>query len=95
MPPDTATGGVGRSASHQQRREQRMARVDGLPPDIRALVHDYGLNVVQAHLDIGVTKAKHIRHLVETVINEFSPTRGSTSYQGAYRAKGMSETTVR
>ena len=33
-------------------------------------------------MDVGVEKPKHIRHVVETVLNEFSPTRGSFSAQG-------------
>lgn len=64
------------------KRRQRMDRVDALPADVRDLVHDYGLNVVQAMLDSGVTKPRNMRHIVETVLNEFSPTRGASSYQG-------------
>ena len=66
-----------------QRRAQRMAAIDDMHPDLRALVHQYGLNTVRAFVDIGVTKPKHIRHLVETVLDENSPTRGSFSSQGA------------
>ena len=65
-----------------KRRRDRMSKIDGLPPDMRALVHEYGFNVVQAFLDLGVTKSRHIRHLVETVLDAFSPTRGSSSAQG-------------
>lgn len=66
----------------QSRRMARMASVDALPPEIRALIHQYGLMVVDAFLRIGITKPNHIRHLVETVLDEFSPTRGSSSIQG-------------
>ena len=66
----------------QARRAKRMARVDSYPPEIRELIHDYGLSVVQAFLDCGVREQRHIRHLVEVVLNEFSPTRGSFSSQG-------------
>jgi len=59
-----------------------MKAIDSLPPDIRALVHEYGYTIVKTCLDLKITKAKHIRHLVETVLNEFSPTRGAYSIQG-------------
>lgn len=65
-----------------RRRLKRMREIDALPKDIRELVHDYGWNVVKSHLDLKITKARHIRHLVETTLNEFSPTRGSYSSQG-------------
>jgi hypothetical protein len=45
-------------------------------------VHEYGFNVVNALIDVKVTKPKHIRHVVELILNEFSPTRGSYSKQG-------------
>lgn len=64
------------------KRRARMAKVDALPPDIRELVHQYGLTTVQACMDHGVRRAASIRHIVETVLNEFSPTRGSYSKQG-------------
>ena len=64
------------------KRASRMARVDAMPPEMRALVNEYGLNVVIALNDAGVTKPKHIRHIVETVLDEFSPTRGSFAKQG-------------
>lgn len=51
----------------QARRAKRMARIDAMPPDIRACVHDFGLTIVQAMLEAGVKKAKHIRHIVRTV----------------------------
>lgn len=64
------------------KRQRRMANVDTLPKDVRLLVHEYGLNVVKAFRDLGITQPRHIRHLVETVLDEFSPTRGSYSQQG-------------
>jgi len=67
-----------------RKRRNRMDRIDGLPADLRALVHDYGYEVVQAFLDHGVRRANQIRHLVETVLNAFSPTRGSYSRQGTF-----------
>lgn len=64
------------------KRAKRMAEIDRFDPAIRSLIHDYGYTVVKAILDVGVTKPKHVRHIVETVLNEFSPTRGSFSSQG-------------
>lgn len=66
----------------QKKRRKRLADIDQLPPEIRALVHEYGYNVVRAFLDCGVTQPNRIRHLVETVLDDFSPTRGSRSAQG-------------
>lgn len=64
------------------KRIARMKAIDVLPPDLRALVHDYGYNVVNSFRQLGISKAKHIKHLVEVVLDEFSPTRGSYSSQG-------------
>lgn len=64
------------------KRTNRMASIDKLPPDIRSLIHEYGYNVVKSIYDVGVVKPKQIRHIVETVLNEFSPTRGTFSKQG-------------
>jgi hypothetical protein len=64
------------------RRRARMEKIDSLHPDLRVCVHDYGFTVVDAFMRLGVTKAKHVRHLVECVLDEFSPTRGSCSAQG-------------
>jgi hypothetical protein len=64
------------------KRGKRMARVDDMPPDLRALVNEYGLAVVDACMQNGVRKPRRIRHIVETVLDEFSPTRGSHSVQG-------------
>lgn len=63
-------------------RRKRMRAIDGLPADIRQCVHEYGYTVVRALLDCGVKKARHMRHVVETVLDEFSPTRGSRAAQG-------------
>ena len=64
------------------RRAKRMAVIDAMSPELRALVNDYGLAVVSALMEVGVTKPRRIRHVVETILNEFSPTRGSYSKQG-------------
>lgn len=76
-------------AKVEARRLARMEAIDRLPPEIRELVHEYGLTIVKAHLDLGIKKAKQIRHLVETTLNEFSPTRGSSSSQGTRAAIGV------
>ena len=65
-----------------QKRQVRMTRIDQLPGDIRELVHEYGFHVVNTLMEAGVVKAKNISHVVETVLDEFSPTRGSFSQQG-------------
>lgn len=75
-----------------ERRQVRMAQIDKLSPDMRSLVHDYGWTVVDAFIRNGVTKPNALRHLVETVLNEFSPTRGSSSSQGARAAFGIKST---
>lgn len=66
----------------KENRRRRMERIDAMPADLRALVHVYGLAVVETCTALGVTKARHIKHIVETVLDEFSPTRGSYSQQG-------------
>lgn len=82
-------------AAVHNRRSKRMEAIDRLAPDIRACVHDFGYNVVNAFLGIGVTKAKHIRHLVNTVLDEFSPTRASFSNQGISTRLNAVETAAR
>jgi hypothetical protein len=67
----------------EKRRRARMARIDAMPPEVRALVHQYGFHVVHTIMEAGVTKPAQIRNIVETILDEFSPTRGSGSAQGA------------
>lgn len=59
-------------ALSRQRVINRMDRIDAMEPDLRALVHEHGLTMVQAFLDVGVKKANQIAHLIMVV------TRGST-----------------
>lgn len=47
--------------------ERRMAHIDAMPAELRALVHDYGQSIIDAFVQCGVTRPRHIRHLVETV----------------------------
>lgn len=63
-------------------RKARMDRVDAMPPELRDMVNAYGLSIVDTCIALGVSKPRHIRHLVETILDEFSPTRGSFSRQG-------------
>lgn len=49
------------------RRVKRMDRIDSMPKDMRELVHEHGLTVVDAFLACGVTKARHMRHLIKTI----------------------------
>lgn len=65
-----------------RQRRARMQRIDELPAEVRALVHEYGFRIVDNFLMCGVTKPRQIRHLVELVLDEYSPTRGSHSRQG-------------
>ncbi len=72
----------------------RMAAIDDLPKELRECVHEYGWNVVNAFICVGVKNHRHIRHLVEMVLNEFSPTRGPSSSQGSkpdYRGVNYTE----
>jgi hypothetical protein len=39
-------------------------RVDEMPPQLRACVHEFGLEIVSAFVQIGITEPRHIRHLV-------------------------------
>jgi len=64
------------------KRANRMAKIDGFDPAIRSLINEYGYAVVRAIYDVGVTKPTQIKHIVETVLNEFIPTRGTFSKQG-------------
>lgn len=50
-----------------ERAKKRMARVDSLPADIREVIYEYNLEVVQEFLNHGVRKAKSIKHLIDTV----------------------------
>ena len=66
----------------QGKRIARMEQIDAMPREMRELVNAYVLTVVKTCMDLGVTKPKHIKHLVERILDEFSPTRGSYSKQG-------------
>lgn len=65
-----------------QKRKARMDKIDAMSPELRALVYEYGFHIVDAFMCNGVTKPRRIRHLVEMVLDEFSPSRGSYAKQG-------------
>lgn len=77
-----------------KRRKARMATIDSLPKATRDCVHDYGWQVVNTLLTLGIKEPRHIRHIVETILNEFSPTRGSSSAQGIKAARGAEDKDV-
>lgn len=66
----------------QQKRKARMENIDKLPEDVRHCIHTYGYTPVYACLDLGIKKGNQIRHLIETILNECSATRGAYSKQG-------------
>ena len=66
--------------------KRRMEKIDNLDPATRALIHEYGYNVVLNFRQHGITRPKIIRHLVELVLNEMVPTRGK--YNRASADKG-------
>lgn len=51
----------------KHRAEKRMARVDSMPFELREIVYEYGLELVQPFLDHGVRRASSIRYLIDTV----------------------------
>lgn len=53
-----------------------------MTPEMRAVVHEYGYSVVHMLTGFGINKPRQIKHVVETILDEFSPTRGSFSKQG-------------
>jgi hypothetical protein len=50
------------------RAQKRMMRVDQMPPELRKVVYEYNLEVVQEFLNHGVKKASSIKHLIDTVL---------------------------
>lgn len=81
----------------QEKRKIRMKIYDDQCPEVRQLINEYGFTLVHTFSCCGVTKAKHVRHLIERVLDEMSPTRGSGSLQGAtsHGARKMTEDHLR
>lgn len=46
-----------------RQRLNALLRTDSLPADVRAMVHEVGLPIVEAFLQVGVTEARHMRHI--------------------------------
>lgn len=63
------------NSSVVERARERMARVDNFPPEIRKLVHEFGLEVVQEFWNHNVRRPNAIRHLVETVQGKYADGR--------------------
>ena len=61
---DLVVASQGVSPEWHERCRKRMARIDSLPPAIRALMNEFGSTAVDTCLAVGVTKPKHIRHLI-------------------------------
>jgi hypothetical protein len=54
-------------AAGMDRVKRRMATIDAMPKELRALVHEHGLTVIQAFVDSGLTKPKAINHIIDTI----------------------------
>lgn len=56
------------SAEHnleiKRRAEKRFERIDALPADVRAVIHEYGWAPVQELMALGVTKAAKLERLI-------------------------------
>lgn len=63
------------NASVVKRARERMARVDKFPPDIRELIYEFGLEVIQEFWNHNVRKPNAIRHLIETVTGKYADGR--------------------
>lgn len=59
-----------------------MSAIDRMPSEVRELVHEYGYHVVNTLIQQGIKDPRKIRHIVETILDEFLPTRGASSKQG-------------
>jgi hypothetical protein len=57
------------NAATVARARKRMARVDNMQPDLRAIVHEYGLEIVQEFLNVLGARPKTIKHLIDTVLH--------------------------
>lgn len=61
-------------AATAERAAKRMARVDDMPRELRAVVYEYGLEIVQEFVNHGVTTPNRIKYLVDVVRNAELPT---------------------
>lgn len=60
----------GPSEEYLVRARKRMARIDAMSAQMRELVHEYGLTIVDAFVQCGVKNPRHIRHLIQTVTDQ-------------------------
>lgn len=61
------------NAAMAERAAKRMARVDAMGPELRKVVYEYGLELVQEFLNCGVKIPSRIAHLIDTVRHEDFP----------------------
>lgn len=80
---------MGPDAAYLARCRKRMEQIDAQPPEIRALVHEFGWSVVNSFLMLKITKASHIRHLIEVV------REGSASYSNGTCGRTMRDAELR
>ena len=43
------------------------SKIVKLPPEVRRLVHRYGWDPVKVFLDLGVSRPRHLEHLIRVV----------------------------
>lgn len=55
------------NASRPPLDDQSLQIVDNLSPDLRRLVHEYGLHAVQTCLEAGVTRPASIAHVIRSI----------------------------
>lgn len=75
----------------KERAMRTMRRIDAQPYPIRMLTHEYGWLAVDALIGAGVTRARHIEHIITTIRDR----RGSTPVCDRLRAAGRLDETVR
>lgn len=57
------------NAAIVERATKRLARVDAMPRELRLVVYEYGLEIVQEFINCGVTMPSRIKHLIDVVRN--------------------------
>lgn len=76
------------NAALAERARKRMARVDELPPEVRRVVHDHGLEIVWEFWTYRITRPEVIRELISAVQAAEDP--HSSSVQGKFLQRGIS-----
>jgi hypothetical protein len=80
------------NASLRDRAVRRMERVDALPREIRALVYEYGLEIVNEYLQHKVTHAPNIAFLIKTVLSAERP--HGVAVRKLFQARGVRATSI-